>query len=152
MLIRTHLLTTLFFVLLFFSSTNNQIIFVVVAFMSTLMPDIDTKFSVVGRKKIFRLLQFFVRHRGVLHSFTFLILVTLFFASFIPVFAFPFFLGYGLHLLADSFTLEGICPFYPLSKRVFGKIKTGGKSEVIVFVGFLVGDFALILIKILSLF
>jgi len=152
MLLRTHILITLFFVLLFFPSVNSQIIFVIVSFAATIIPDIDTKFSVIGKKKIFRLLQFFIRHRGVLHSFTFLILVTLFFASFIPVLAFPFFLGYGLHLLADSFTLEGICPFYPLSKRVWGKIKTGGKSEVIVFIGFLVGDLVLILIKILSLF
>lgn len=150
MLLRTHVLITLFFVLLFFSHVSHQIIFVIVSFISTFIPDIDTKFSAPGNKKIFRPLQFFVKHRGILHSFTLLILLTVFFSFLIPILALPFFLGYGLHLLADSFTIEGIFPFYPSGKRAYWRIKTGGKSEIIVLVGFIIADLLLFGVKVFS--
>ena len=148
MLIRTHLLITLFFVLLFLPFMEYQTSFVIVALIATFIPDIDTKFSSLGRKKIFRILQFFVQHRGFLHSFSFLFLITIFFILFFPILAFGFFLGYGLHLLADSFTINGIKPFYPLKKRVCGKIKTGGRVEVSLFVFFLILDLFLIFFRI----
>jgi membrane-bound metal-dependent hydrolase YbcI (DUF457 family) len=48
-----------------------------------------------------------------------------------PVIALGFFLGYGLHLFADSFTKEGITPFYPFSRmKSSGGITTGGKPSL----------------------
>ncbi len=144
MLIRTHLLITLFFVLVLLSSVENKVVFVVVALIATFIPDIDTKFSKLGKKKVFRPLQFFVNHRGFLHSFVFLALISLIFYLLLPIVMLGFVLGYGLHLVADGFTIQGIKPFYPFKRRLRWRIKTGGKLEVIIFVGFLIVDLLLL--------
>lgn len=138
MLLRTHLMITLFFILLLWNNVTDKLVFVLVAFIATIIPDVDSRFSILGRRKIARILQFFTKHRGVIHSFTLLLLFTLFFVLFFPILALGFFLGYGLHLLADSFTVEGIQPFYPYRKKAKGKICTGGKSEITVLVFFIV--------------
>jgi len=153
MLTRTHLLITLFFVLLLINSVNPdyRIVFILVAIIAAYLPDIDTKFSVLGKKKTFRILQFFTKHRGMIHSFTFLAIITILFVLFLPVLALPFFLGYGLHLLADSFTITGIKLFYPFKKKTSWKIRTGGKSETIIFVAFLIADLGLLFWEILSI-
>lgn len=151
MLIRTHLLITLFFVLILFSSVENKVVFVVVALIVTFIPDIDTKFSKLGKRKVFRLLQFFVSHRGFLHSFIFLALISLIFYLFLPIVMLGFVLGYGLHLLADSFTIQGIRPFYPFKRRWHWRIKTGGKLEAVLFVGFLIADLLLLFSMILNI-
>ncbi len=152
MLIRTHLSITLFFVLLFISVVEYKFAFVLVALFATFIPDADSKFSTLGKRKSLRILQFFIKHRGVMHSFSFLILVTLVLVLFFPIISLGFFLGYGIHLLADSFTVQGIRPFYPLKKKSYGRIKTGKRSETIVFVFFLVGNLMLLMWKFLLLF
>jgi len=151
MLIKTHILITLFFVLILLNSVENKAVFVIVALIATFIPDIDTKFSKLGKKKVFRPLQFFVSHRGFLHSFIFLGLITLIFYLFWPILIFGFVLGYGSHLLADSLTIQGIKPFYPFEGRLRWKIKTGGRFEVIVFVGFLISDLWLIFSMMLNI-
>ena len=143
MLTRTHFVITLSFVLLFLPIINNKIIFFSVAIFSTLLPDIDTRFSYLGKRKIFRPLQFFSRHRGFLHSFTFLFLIVVILYFFIPYFVLPFFIGYGMHLFLDCFTPSGIRIFYPLKKKFRGDIITGGKKEFFVFIFFLIMDFLL---------
>jgi len=145
MLIKTHLAITLCAILLFFPYVNLKLIFIIVALISTFIPDIDSSSSKLGHYKIFRPFQFFIKHRGIFHNFLFLILITLVFVLFFPIIALPFFLGYGLHLLADSFTIKGIKPFFPFKKLVSGKIKTGGRSEVTVFVLFVLLDLFLII-------
>lgn len=152
MLIRTHLTITSFFILLFISSVESKLVFVLVALIATYIPDMDSKFSKIGRHKTFRILQFFTKHRGLIHSFTFLVAITLFFVLFFPIIALPFFLGYGLHLLADSFTIKGIKPFYPWKKTSSGRVRTGGKAEIFIFVFFLLADLCLLIIKISNIF
>jgi len=148
MLFKTHLAIALFLVLLFFQYITNPFIFLPVVFLATIIPDIDSRFSKIGKKKIFRLLQFFVKHRGILHSFTFLLVLSLLiFLSFKEI-LFPFALAYSLHLLLDALTIQGISPFYPLKFRTRGKVKTGGFLEIIFFVSFLLIDLFLILFKI----
>ncbi len=151
MLIRTHLSITLFFILLLISSVEHKLVFVMVALVSTFIPDIDSRFSTLGKKKTLRILQFFIKHRGILHSFTFLFVLTLFFVLFFPVIALGFFLGYGLHLLADSFTVEGIRSFYPYKKKSLGRIRTGGKSETSILVFFVIADLGLLIWRILNI-
>ena len=151
MLIRTHLSITLFFILLLISSIEHKLVFVMVALISTFIPDIDSRFSTLGKKKMLRILQFFIKHRGIIHSFTFLFIITLFFVLFFPIIALGFFLGYGLHLLADSFTIEGIKPFYPYNKKSSGRIRTGGKSETSLLVFFVIADLGLLIWRILSI-
>jgi len=152
MLIRTHLAITLFFILFFIESVESKMIFVFVSLLSTLIPDIDSKNSTLGNRKIFRPLQFFLKHRGIIHSFTFLILVSFAFVLFLPVLAFPFFLGYSSHLVADSFTQRGIRPFYPFKKNISGRVRTGGKVEVSVFTLFVLGDLFLFVLRISEFF
>ncbi|MBU0959507.1 MAG: metal-dependent hydrolase, partial [Nanoarchaeota archaeon] len=140
---------SMFFVLLFLPLVENKLVFVVVTLIATYVPDIDSRYSTLGRKKINRILQIFTKHRGMTHSFTFLITITFFLTLFLPVVAFGFFLGYGLHLLEDSFTIEGIRPFYPHKSRSRGSIRTGGRLEIIVFVIFVILNLALLSVKIL---
>jgi membrane-bound metal-dependent hydrolase YbcI (DUF457 family) len=138
MLIKTHLAITIFAILVFFQQVNSQIWFVVIALIATIIPDIDSSSSTIGRNAT--IVNIFTKHRGFIHSFTLLFLLTLYFALLLPVAALPFFLGYGLHLFADSFTMEGIKPFYPSKKVISWKVKTGGKSETAVFITFILID------------
>ena len=87
-----------------------------------------------------------------MHSFTFVILITVFFALFFPIVALPFFLGYSLHLFADSLTIEGIKPFYPYKKRVCGRIKSGGRTEISIFLFFIFANLLLLFFKIFNIF
>lgn len=152
MLIRTHLAITLFFVLALLSIVEHKLIFFIVALIATFIPDIDSRFSSIGRPKINRLLQFFTRHRGIIHSFTFLILLTIPLVLFFPAIALGFFLGYSSHLIADSFTYDGIKPFWPYKGISRGIIKTGRKSEVSVLVLFIILDLFLVAGNVLGFF
>jgi membrane-bound metal-dependent hydrolase YbcI (DUF457 family) len=140
MLIRTHLALVIFAVLLFVQYVNNKLLFIFVALIAAALPDIDSGFSTMGKFKGFRPLQFFVKHRGVIHSFTLCFIISLVLAFFWPVVSFGFFLGYGLHLLVDSFTVEGIMPFWPYSKKSSWRFKTGGLTETSVFFLFILLD------------
>jgi membrane-bound metal-dependent hydrolase YbcI (DUF457 family) len=148
MFFRTHFVVALFFVLVFLQYIENPIIFLPVAFIATILPDIDSRFSRIGHHKIFRIFNFFVRHRGITHSFSFLAMISLLiFFSFRGILL-PFTSAYSLHLLLDSLTVSGIMPFYPLKFRIKGKIKTGGIIERVIFVSFLLIDFLLMFFKI----
>jgi len=109
-----------------------------------LLPDIDSAFSSVGRHKVFRPLQWVFSHRGIIHSYTFAMVLAIVLACFYPVLAFPFFLGYSFHLFLDAFTVQGITPFWPLSKKSEGKITTGGRVENAIFFVMLIVDVALL--------
>lgn len=144
MLARTHLVTVLFFLLLFFPSVSNPILFFSVAIISAILPDIDTPTSKIGHYKIFRPLNFFTKHRGFFHSFTFLLLISiLIFFSYKEILI-PFVFGYSLHLILDAITIQGIIPFYPAKFKVRGLIKTGGIIESVIFWIFLIADLVLI--------
>ena len=129
MLIRTHLALTLIAILLLVDKVEAKYIFVSVALIATFIPDIDTAYSKLGKSKIFRPLQFFIRHRWFIHSFSFLFLIILILILFYPVASLGFFVGYGLHIFLDAFSIDGIKPFYPWGKTSSWRIRTGGKLE-----------------------
>ena len=141
---KTHFAITLFSVLFLIEHVQNKFIFVTIAFIATLLPDVDNGFSTLGKYNIFRPVQFFTRHRGLIHSFTFCLILTLILALYFPVYALPFFLGYALHLFADSFTINGIRPLWPLQKVSQGKIRVGGTIENVIFVSFCLIDAVLL--------
>ena len=145
MLAKTHLAVSILAILLFIPIVTHPISFVIIALVATLIPDIDSGFSTFGKRPTFRPLQVFVKHRGLFHSFTFLLLITVFFVLFLPVVALP-------HLLAGSFTIEGIRPFYPSKKGVSGKIRTGGKFETGFFAAFVIVDILMFFILMSNLF
>jgi membrane-bound metal-dependent hydrolase YbcI (DUF457 family) len=148
MLIKTHLAIAIFSILFLIPYVEAKLVFSLVALIVTFVPDVDEKKSSLGKYKIFRTVQMFLKHRGVLHSFTFLILVSLALALFFPVIALGFFVGYGAHLLADSFTIEGIKPFYPSKKVISGKIRTGSRGETGIFVFFVLADVFLVILRV----
>ncbi len=145
MLARTHLMLGVLASLIFLPYIENSFLFLSVTILSSLLPDIDSIHSLIGRIKILRPVQWVVKHRGMIHSFTICTLLAIFFSLFFPLIVFPFFLGYGLHLLADSITVEGIRPFWPLRSSIQGKIRVGRNFEKIFFY------FILIIILFLSL-
>jgi membrane-bound metal-dependent hydrolase YbcI (DUF457 family) len=148
MFFKTHLVITLFFILIFFHYIQNPILFLPVSFIATALPDIDIKFSKIGHYKIFKIFNFFAKHRGIIHSFTFLAILSFFIFIFFKEILFAFVFPYSLHLLIDSFTISGIIPFYPLKFKIKGRIKTGGIIEKIFFASFFLIDLFLIFYKI----
>jgi inner membrane protein len=138
MIKRTHLAIGLALALLLLPSVRYKLVFFPIVLICALLPDIDSPDSYFGSSKLWRPLQWIVKHRGVFHSFTLCILVSLVFAFFLPIVALPFFLGYGSHLLADSFTQEGITPFWPWKRASQGALRTGGSVENGIFIGFII--------------
>jgi len=135
----------IFMIILFMQQVENQFLFILMVMIATVLPDLDSGFSSYGRHMIFRPLQFFVKHRGIVHSFTAAVLLSVLMAVFYPVLSFGFFIGYSVHLICDSFTREGIQPFWPLKARSSGFIRTGGKIEESLF-------FSLIFVDIIMFF
>lgn len=146
MLIRTHFAFIVMALILFVPHVENNVLFIFVALIATMLPDIDSGFSTLGKSKGFRFLQFFVRHRGLIHSFTFCIFISIILAIFWPILALPLFLGYSLHLFVDSFTQEGIIPFWPYSKKSSWRLRTGGMIETTLFLFLILVDIFLFIV------
>jgi len=146
MMLKTHLALTVLAAVLFLSRVSNKVIFLAVIIIATIIPDIDTGFSTAGKNIFLKPLQFFVKHRGIFHSFTFCIVISFLIAYWFPHAALAFFLGYGFHLLLDSFTSDGIMPFWPWKKTSSGIFRTGGRMETSLFVILLILDLLAIII------
>jgi len=143
MLGHTHLAFGVFLMLLFLPFAPSAGIFVAVILFASLLPDVDSETSIFGRRFIARPIQFFVRHRGVLHSFTFMFGVTGLLYVFYLEAALPFALGYGGHLIADMVTIAGIKPLWPFNLNLRGFIRTGGFLENIILFVIIVADLGL---------
>jgi len=117
-----------------------------------MLPDIDVRYSAIGRSKFARPLQLFVKHRDFIHSFTFCLLITIMLVFWYPLIAFAFFIGYSIHLFVDSFTPEGIAFFWPYKEKSKGKIKAGGVIDKGLFLVFSALDIIVIIFYIISLF
>lgn len=144
MMFKTHAVLGAMGILFFLPYINYKFTFCIFAFVATLLPDLDSMSSYVGNRWYLRPFQWATKHRGVLHSFTFCLLVSIVFAFIIPVLSFPFFLGYSIHLIADMVTSEGIRPFWPFKDEVEGKILTGGNIEKGIFYGVILADVLLL--------
>jgi inner membrane protein len=144
MLFWTHLIIGLSFLLLFFGRAENKILFLVVGLIASVFPDIDSSTSKMGRSFFSRVIVAFSKHRGIFHSFTFMLFVYFVFREFVSVLAFPFLLGYFVHLISDCFTKRGLRLFWPFKWRFRGFVKSGGMFEVFIFILFLILDVALI--------
>lgn len=140
MLVKTHFAIGLFTALLFLPHVANKAVFLAVVLLVSLIPDVDSGFSTLGRNILFRPIQLFTKHRGFFHSFTLCFGVSFLLAWFLPVLALPFFLGYASHLAADSFTVDGIRPLWPSKKVIQGGVRVGGVTERTIFIIFLLID------------
>lgn len=143
MLLKTHLAFAALMIILFVEHVNSPWIFIAMVLIATVIPDLDMSSSSWGRHLIFRPLQFFVKHRGIIHSFTFAVLVSILIAVFWPVASLGFFIGYSVHLFVDSFTKDGVQPFWPLRVRSKGFIASGGTIEESLFFSLIIIDIIL---------
>jgi len=143
MLLKTHLAIALLFAVIFINYASDKAVFIIMMAIATLLPNIDNPFSGIGKNFIFKPVQFFTKHRGMFHSFTLAIILSILLAIFVPVASFGFFLGYSIHLMIDSFTREGIQPFWPSKMISRGFIPAGGRVEDSIFLFFVVIDILL---------
>lgn len=139
-MLRTHLVFGILLSLVFlhFFPAINPYFFIPLVCLGSLIVDIDTSRSSIGRK--FRPLSWFLEaffgHRGFFHSlvvaFLFLLLsIYLFSISFL---AFAPVLGYLSHIFLDGFTPSGVPFLKPFSnRRLQGPIVTGGVVEYVIF-------------------
>ena len=133
MLLRTHLMFGILVMLLLLTYVEHKLAFAIMVLVATAVPDFDNKKSSWGRHIIFRPGQFFTKHRGMIHSFTTAVVLSVIIAVFWPVLSLGFFVGFSVHLITDSFTKSGIKPFWPLKVKSCGPLHTGGRSEEVMF-------------------
>jgi|TARA_B100001971_G_C18251438_1_gene578548 inner membrane protein len=129
MLLKTHLAFAVLMIIIFLEHVNHKFTFALLVLIATVIPDLDSGFSRWGRHLIFRPLQFFTKHRGIIHSFTTGVLISIILAVFWPIASLGFFIGFSVHLICDSFTIEGIKPFWPLKVKSSGFVRSGGRVE-----------------------
>ncbi|MDO8517643.1 MAG: metal-dependent hydrolase [Nanoarchaeota archaeon] len=148
MLLRTHLAFAflVYFLLLWLNFLDEKILFLSFLIAATILVDIDSKKSFIGKLFIFRPLQLFFSHRGVFHTLLAAVVFSFFIYLYSKTAAFAFFLGYILHLILDCMTYFGVKIFWPLFnwKIAFG-MKTGGLIEEILFVLVLLMDFFMLI-------
>ncbi|MCA9477878.1 MAG: metal-dependent hydrolase [Nanoarchaeota archaeon] len=129
MLGRTHLVFGLFLSTFF----TSPLAWLFVLFGS-LVPDIDSSTSILGRKA--RIIGKTFEHRGFFHSLFFLIPSSLIIYGFSPLLSLSFTIGVGGHLLLDMLTKQGI-RIYPFKKKISGTVRVGSFQESIFFLLFL---------------
>jgi len=144
MLVKTHIVIGLAVALYFLPHVNNKLVFFPVVLIATLLPNIGHAFPFLGKKSVFRPAQTIFKHRGIIHSFTLAIALSIIIALSYPVIALPFFLGYSFHLLADAYTSEGIKPYWPFKWKSQGPVKVGSITETSIFYIFIIFDVALL--------
>lgn len=113
-----------------------------VALFGSLLPDIDTPKSKLG--KYFFFLNYGLTHRGFLHTFWGLLFIVLL-STFVKVTLLvsdivylSFIAGYASHLLLDGLTKKGIRLLPPFKLKMRGFFRTGGLREKMLFVIFLI--------------
>jgi len=132
MLIYTHLLGGLVLSLILILNFNisNPFIFLITLCIFTVIPDIDSHKSKVGKNTfpLSIILELFFSHRGFIHTIwpPLFIFFIFWYFGYTPI-GFAAMLGYLLHILMDSLTLGGVNLFG--FKKYKAIIKTGGFFE-----------------------
>ncbi|MFH1802502.1 MAG: metal-dependent hydrolase [archaeon] len=144
MLRRTHLALGVAIALYFLPHIKEgQLTFLGLTILASILPDMETGFSTI--KKHHPTHHHSIFHRPhILHTYTFLFPITIIVAFYYPMIALPLFLGYSFHLFLDSFSPNGIRPFWPLKQHSHGKIAPGGRIDRMLFIIFLSLDVLLL--------
>ena len=124
----THILIALVFLLFFKVSMLFNAVFIIF----TLLPDIDSSNSIIGRRlyPISKLIEFLFGHRGIFHGILIPLTVSIILLLLgLKLIAIAAFLGYLLHLLVDAMTISGVNIF---GVRIKGFIKTDGIIEFVI--------------------
>lgn len=105
--------------------------FIIVSCVSSLIPDIDTERSFLGKKVwlFSRSLRSLFGHRKLFHSLLFAVSLSVIFSLFNIILGTAVFAGMMSHIFLDSLTRQGTYPLYPVKKKVSFLLKTGGMTE-----------------------
>ena len=111
---------------------------------AALLPDIDTPMSFIGKrmKVVSYSLKLFFEHRGLTHSFLFMLIIGIFGFAFFPEYNAYFIavlFGIFAHVFLDCLTKEGVRLFWPFGFRIRGWLRTGGLVESVGFWVILIG-------------
>jgi len=139
MLFPTHILLgiILFLSVKDFFIGGNVIIFFLLVLLGSILPDLDEPQSKINQwTGIFgKIITFFFKHRGVLHSlWMHIILFFVMWHYFSLYYAKALFLGYIAHIIGDMITPRGVQLWWPFSEwKIKGPVKVGGFFEWILF-------------------
>ncbi len=148
MMFITHMSFALFVGLLltdkFFLPVNKYVFLAIIVFAS-LLPDIDSAHSLLGRRA--KVVSMAFRHRGVIHSLFVMIIFSIILLIITPnlYYLSAFVIGYFSHLMLDSITPKGIPLFWPSKKRLNGSLKTTGLFDWLLLLIFLALDVLILL-------
>ncbi len=149
MLTRTHFVFSVFLCLVLFLlnvvAIPNELLFLLFVIIGTVIVDIDSRKSFIGKIILFRPIQWVFSHRGMFHTILFGVLFSLIISFFDKWLGIAFAFGYLSHLIMDCFTPAGVRLFWPLwdGKIGFG-VRSGGLIEEIMFVLLLLADLFLV--------
>ena len=152
MMFKTNLMMGLIAALLSMNYFNpeSKILFGLVLVIAAIMPDIDIAKSTIGRKlwPFSSIINLIFGHRGLMHTiFPPLILGMITVLLGYDIIGIAFAIGYLTHLLADAVTIQGVMPFFPMTKiRASGPLKTGGMAEYGLLAMALIGLYYLIFV------
>jgi len=107
------------------------------AAISSLLPDLDSPVSTLGKLLPINPLRI-LHHRGLLHSASMLIILVVLYLSSGQLWLLFVLAGYTSHLLADALTVQGIPFFYPFRAKVRLcplPIATSGIIDHLLFIG-----------------
>ena len=144
MLFKTHLVVAVFVGIVLLNFVPKPTVFFVSVVVANFIPDLDSFNSKLGKKFFSRVLTSFTKHRGIMHSFLFATFIYVILYLYLRAVSFGFLIGYGVHLICDSVTKQGVRIFYPFKFRVHGFLKTGGIFESFLFLIFSLADVVLI--------
>lgn len=118
MIKRTHIALGVVSILPLIGRVN--LIYIPFGLIGAVFPDYDYKIG--------------LKHRGITHTFLFLILSAAVMLIISPQLALIWGISYLTHLIGDSITKTGIPALYPLSKKYYGLklIKTKGAEDLLI--------------------
>ena len=121
------------------------LVFIAIMLLGSLMPDIDSGTSLIGKR--FKLGSLFFKHRGMVHSIIFMtgFSIAVFLVTKNIYYFLAFAMGYFSHLVMDSMTPTGIMFWWPGKARVRGSINTTGLIDISLFIVFAALDVFLLL-------
>ena len=142
MQLKTHLALALGAALYFLPHINEKFLFIVVTVASTLIPNFAL---LISSNKNFQS-KSLEPHPNIslfLRTYTLCIILTIVLTFVLPKLSLPFFIGYSFALFLETFSTQGIIPFWPYNKKVAGKIAHGGSIDKTIFLLLLIFDAAL---------
>ncbi|KQY83678.1 hypothetical protein ASD24_29625 [Paenibacillus sp. Root52] len=113
------------------SNSSFSTVLILLSFtLGTLLPDIDSEDSSLGH--YFGIVSRIIPHRKVTHTIWFVILLGSISWIFESIYLAALTIGYTFHILQDTWSIHGICWFYPLMGKYVshsnGKVVKAGRS------------------------